>query len=137
MPMKNKKQIFNGLVKERALEISGIKDKIGPNNLVYTFKTDGNEPKKFANYQTPLKLFEDLRDVNISPKEVLKNQTRFKSDVSEIKLGGKRSPNQKNTIKNISDFFDLREKIIDFFRDYFFCYLKLSTKENTEKDLKY
>ena len=62
-----------------------------------------------------MKLFEDLTDGNINPKGALKNQARFKSDLSEIKIGGKKSPNQKSTIKNISNFFDLREKIIDFF----------------------
>ena len=45
------KEIFNELVKERGLEFSGIKDKIDPNNLVCTFKTDGNEPKDFKNYK--------------------------------------------------------------------------------------
>ena len=60
----------------------------------------------------PLKLFEDLRDADINPIEVLKNQARFKSDLSEIKTGGKKSPNQKeNTIKNITNFFDLQKKI--------------------------
>ena len=34
------KEIFNELVKERALEFPSIKDKIDPNNLAYTFKTD-------------------------------------------------------------------------------------------------
>ena len=59
----------------------------------------------------PLKLFEDLRDADINPIEVLKNQARFKSDLSEIKTGGKKSPNQKeNTIKNITNFFDLQKK---------------------------
>ena len=67
-----------------------------------------------------MKLFKDLRDGNINPKEALKNQARFKSDLSEIKMGSQKSPDQKNTIKNVSDFFDLREKIIDFFRDYSF-----------------
>ena len=65
------KEIFNGLVKERALEFSDIKGKIDPNILVYTFKTDGNEPKDFRNYKAPLKLFEDLRDGNID--QVVKN----------------------------------------------------------------
>ena len=121
MPHEKQKEIFNRLVKERVLEFSFIKDKIDPNNLVYTFKTDGNEPKDFGNYQTLLKLFEDLRDGNINHKEVLKNQGRFKSELSEIKIGGKKSPNQKNAIKNIIIIF---------------CYLKLSTKQNMEKDLK-
>ena len=108
------KEIFNRHVKERAFEFSDIKDKIDPNNLVYIFKTGGNESKDFGNYQMSLKLFEDLRDGNINSKEELKNQASFKSDLSEIKTGGKTSPNQKNTIKNINNFFDLREKIIDF-----------------------
>ena len=108
------KEIFNGLVKERALEFSNIKNEIDPNNLVDAFKTDGNEPKDFKNYREPLKLFEDLRDGNINPKEALKNQARFKSDLSEIKIGGNKSQDQKDTTKNISNFFILREKLLIF-----------------------
>ena len=33
-----------------------------------------NEPKDFRNYRMPLNLFEDLRDGDINPKELLKNQ---------------------------------------------------------------
>ena len=58
----------------------------------------------------PLKLFEDLGDGEINPKEVLKNQARFKSNLSEIKTLSKKSVNQKNTIKNIIKIFGLREK---------------------------
>ena len=43
----------------------------------------------------PLKLFEDLRDGEISQKEVLKNQARCKSDLSKIKIGGKKSKDKK------------------------------------------
>ena len=46
-------EIFNRLVKERALQFGDIKDNIDPNNLVYRFKTGGNEPKDFGNYQMP------------------------------------------------------------------------------------
>ena len=106
--------LFNRLVKEQPLEFSNIKDKIDPKNLVYIFKTGQNESKDFGNYQMPLKLVEDLRDRDINPK-VLKNQARFVSDLSEIKVGDNKSINQKNMIKNITTFFDLREKIIDFF----------------------
>ena len=54
--------------------------------------------------------------------------------MSEIKIGGKKSVDQKNTTKNITNFFDLREKIIDFFRDYTWF---LRAKQNMEKNLKY
>ena len=36
-----------------------------------------------------------LKDGDINPKEVFKNQARFKSDLREIKIGGKKSVNQK------------------------------------------
>ena len=58
-------EIFNRLVKERALQFGDIKDNIDPNNLVYRCKTGGNEPKDFGNYQMPQRLFEDLRDSDI------------------------------------------------------------------------
>ena len=57
-------EIFNRLVKKRAFEFAHIKDKIDPNNSVYTFKTDVNVPKDFGKYQMPLKLFEDLKNDN-------------------------------------------------------------------------
>ena len=72
------KEIFNDLVRERALEFSDIKDKIDPNNPVYVYSTGKRNPKGFGNYQMPLKLFEDLRDGEIDPKEILKNQARLK-----------------------------------------------------------
>ena len=120
MSCEKQKEIFNSLVKERALEFSDIKAKTDPNDLVYILKTGGNEPKDFGNYQMPFKLFEDLRDGYINPKEVLKTQVRFQSDLSEVKTGGKKSPNQKNTIQSKTTFFYLQERIIDFFRAYSF-----------------
>ena len=136
IPLEKQKEIFK-LVEERALEFFNVKDKVDPNNLVYVFKTEGNEPKHFRNYQTPLKLFEDLRVGNVSQKEVLKNQAKFKSDLSEIKIGGKKSSNQKDTIKDATNFFDLREIIIDFLEIILFYCLKLKAKQNMEQDLKY
>ena len=50
--------------------------------------------KIFGNDQMLLKLFEDLRDGDINPKEILEDQ----SDLSEIKIVDKKLINQKNTI---------------------------------------
>ena len=38
--------------------------------------------------------------------------------MNKIKVGGKKSVDQRNIIRNVTIFFDLREKIIDFFKDY-------------------
>ena len=68
----------------------------------------------------PWKLIEDLRDGNINLKEVLKNQARFKLDLSEIKTGCKKSSDQKDVIKMLLLFLIYEKKNIDFFRDYAF-----------------
>ena len=85
MSHEKQKEIFNRLVKERALEFCDIKDKFDLNNLVHKFS--GSENKSKDLWQN---LFEDLRNGDINPKEVLKNQARFKSNLSEIKVGGKK-----------------------------------------------
>ena len=58
----------------------------------------------------PLKLFDDLRDGRSIKEEVLKNQARFKLDLSGTKTGGKKLPNQKDVIKKVAAFFHLKEK---------------------------
>ena len=44
--------------------------------------------KDFREYHHPLEFYENLRDGEANPKEVLRSQTRFKSDLNETKLGG-------------------------------------------------
>ena len=38
--------------------------------------------------------------------------------MNKIKVGGKKSVDQRNIIRNVTIFFDLGEKIIDFFKDH-------------------
>ena len=52
--------------------------------MTYKYKTEGKSPKDFRNYQNLIELFKSLRDGNVNPREVLKNQTNFKSDLGEI-----------------------------------------------------
>ena len=105
-----KKKIFNKLVEEKSYEFQNLKEKINPNNLIYKYKTEGRSPKDFSNYQNLMNLFINLRDVNVNPGEVLKNQNDFKSDLGEIKKGTPKlkSEDQISIIQNIQKFFDLR-----------------------------
>ena len=41
--------------------------------MIYKYKIKGRSQKNLRNYQNPMKLFEDLKDGNVNPKEVLKN----------------------------------------------------------------
>ena len=40
-------EILNELIAKRASEFVDIKDKIGPNNLIYNFKIKGKKNKRF------------------------------------------------------------------------------------------
>ena len=42
----------------------------------------------------------------------------FESNLSSINIGGKKSKKQKSKIENITNFYDTREKVIKFYKDY-------------------
>ena len=70
-----------------------LKGKINPNNLIYKYKAEEISPTDFSNYQNPIDFFINLRDGNINPKQVLKDQINFKSDIGKKKE--KKNQNQK------------------------------------------
>ena len=81
------------LLKEGLLDLE-----IQKNKLILILSTEEIEEissKDYSNYQNLIKLFKDLRDGNIKPKELLKYQINLKSDLDEIKKKG----NKKMKIK--------------------------------------
>ena len=93
---------------------------VGLRAKTYSYVIDnGNEDKKakrtkkcvikrkFRNHQNPIVLFKDLRDSNTNPKEVLKGQIKFKSDLIQRKKGNPKSElkDQMSVIQNIEFFF--------------------------------
>ena len=96
------KKIFNKFVEEKSYKFQNLKEKTNHENLIYNYKTEGKSLKDFSDYQNPIDLFANLRNGNVNPREVLKNQNDFKSDLSEIKIGNKKSKskNQITVIQN-------------------------------------
>ena len=92
--------------------------------MIYKYRTEGRTPKGFSNYQNLIDLLINLNDDNINPKEVLKNQLNFKSDLGGIKKSKSKIKNRKlnkcNTKYFSQKIINLREKIIPFLRDYSF-----------------
>ena len=76
------------------------------------------------------KLFENLRDGYGNPKEVLKNQARFKLVLCKVKTGHENSP-------LLPPFLSYEKQLLIFLENILFCYLKLTTKNNMERNLKY
>ena len=87
--------------------------------MIDKYNTEGRTPKDFSVYQNPRKLFKNLREGNINPKRLLKHQINFKSNLDKINKENKKSKSEDQicVIQNIESIFDLREKIIDFFKD--------------------
>ena len=67
--------------------------------MIYNHKTEGKSWKDFSRYQNPIDIFINLRDGNINPREVLKNQTDFKSDLKKSKKSKKEIRNQNQRTK--------------------------------------
>ena len=80
-----------------------------------------SEDTKILEFNQKLKK-NNLKDGDVLPKEVLKNQIKFKSDLNETKKGNPKFKSEEkiSAIQNINDFFDLQEKIIKLFSDYSF-----------------
>ena len=84
IPLEEQKR-FNELAEETSYQFQNLKDKNSPNNLIYKYKIEGTSPKVFSNYQNLIDLFRNLGDGNVNPRETLKNQADFKSDLCEIR----------------------------------------------------
>ena len=79
--------------------------------MIYKYKTEGRGPKNFRNYWNPIELFGNLRNGNISLREVLKSQNNFKSNLGEIRKGNPASKSENQTsVKSVKNIFDLRGK---------------------------
>ena len=101
------------------------------------------EYKAFIDYSNDMQdVYKNIKEYNLGKKlkvsivfdDIINNQ-KLNPVVTELFIrGGKLNISIVFITKNITTF---TKKIIDFLRDYFyFYYLKLSTKQKVEKDLK-
>ena len=100
-----------------------------------SIKMEEMSRKCFRNYQNPIELFKDLTDGNINPKEVLKDQINFKSDLGEIKKGNKKLKSE-DQISVIGKVFWFKRKKYWFFRDDSFFLSEAKYKARYGRDLK-
>ena len=72
----------------------------------------------------------------MSLEHVEKEQIKLKDDLGYIKKGDpkSKSPEQKQTINNIKNLYNSREKVVQMFNDYA---KNMSKNQDKERDLKY
>ena len=106
-----------------------MSNQIGFNDLTYYFKDTNINPINFIDFNGLIYIYNNIKNGNISEED----QKQFKSKLNEITTGNPRheSKDQLDTIQNIKNIFNSREKFIKIYND-----LKPCTKKN-EQDLKY
>ena len=108
--------IFSDLINKRKEIMSELHDSVDYNNL--NFKYVGpTEDVSFYGYMDSKELFNSIKSSQIKFREAMKKQNEFLNKLSNIKICRK-TPEQQEVINNLEKFYNSREEVINFFRDY-------------------
>ena len=84
--------------------------------MIYKYK--GNTlNEEFNKYDNALDLIDKIKNGEMNLAKVKNNQNNFKINLGEIKKGGKKSREQKNTIYKIDMLYKARKEATKFFDD--------------------
>ena len=130
------KEIFSELSNEKMGEIYSISREINFNNLTYHFTGSNIAPINCI--RGSMRIYNELKNGNISTEKIEEDQKQFKSKLNEITIGNQKhkSKNQLDTIKNIT-FITQETKLSNYIMIMLKLYLKLCTKQNRQQHLKY
>ena len=95
-----------------------MSDEIKFNNLTYYFKIQNLTPINFIAFRGQLHIYEEIKNVSI--KKVEENQKELRPKMNEITARNStyKDEVQSDTIENIRNLYNSRQKIIDLFNDY-------------------
>ena len=77
-------------------------------------------PTKYINfyeYYDSKELFSEIKNNRLKFNEAQKYQKEMLKKINEVKMGRK-TPEQEEVISNLDKFYNSREEVINFFRDY-------------------
>ena len=96
--------------------MSKLYDSVDYNNLKFEYV----RPTKYVSfykYEDSKELFNATKNNQIKFSEVKYKQNEFLNKLSNIKIG-KKSAEQREVIDNLNKFYNSREEVFNFFRDY-------------------
>ena len=96
--------------------MSELYDSIDYNNLKFDY-VGPTKYVSFYGYMNSKELFNAIKNNQIKFSEVKNKQNEFLNKLSNIKIG-KKALEQKEVINNLEKFYNSREEVINFFRDY-------------------
>ena len=93
-----------------------LHDSVDCNNLKFEY-VGPTEDVSFYEYKDSKEPFNAINDNQINFDDAVKRQNEFLNKLSNIKIG-KKTLEQRETIDNLEKFYNSREEIVSFFRDY-------------------
>ena len=86
-------------------------------NILKSEYVGPTEDVSFYGYMNSKELFNAIKNNEIKFSELKNKQNDFLNKLSNIKIG-KKTLEQKEVINNLEKFYNSREEVINFFRDY-------------------
>ena len=108
--------IFNEHFDKRKELMSKLYDNVDYNNLKLEY-VGPTKDVSFYEYMDSKGLFNAIKSSQIKLSEVKNKQNEFLNKLNKIKIG-KKTTEQKEAIKNLENFYNSREEVINSFRDY-------------------
>ena len=108
--------MFDDLINKRKKLMQELHDNVDYNNLKFEY-VGSSKNVSFYEYMDSKELFNAIKNIQIKFSEVKNKQNEFLNKLSNIKVG-KKTVEQKEVINNLEKFYNSREEIINFFRDY-------------------
>ena len=110
-----------------------LHDNVDYNNLKFEY-VGSSKNVSFYEYMDSKELFNAIKNIQIKFSEVKNKQNEFLNKLNNIKVG-KKTAEQKEVINNLEKFYNSREEIINFFRDYIqmLSDANYNTKQNEAK----
>ena len=93
-----------------------LHDSIDYKNLNFEY-VGPNKDVNFYRYKDSKELFNAIKDNQINFDDAVKRQNEFLNKLSNIKIC-KKTPEQRETIDNLENFYISTEGMRNFFRDY-------------------
>ena len=111
--------------------MTNLDKRVDSKNLMHRYKGNTADPK-FDEFDNAIDVVNNIRNGKKELISVKKNQEKFKSLLSEIKKGSKKSKEQKNTVYNIEMFYNAINEAIKFYDDYSLIMSEAKTKAKNQ-----
>ena len=97
--------------------MSELHDNVDYNNLKFEY-VGPTKDESFFEYKDSKELFNAIKINQIKFSELKNKQNEFLNKLNNIKIDKKKTTEQKELINNLENFYNSREEVINFFRDY-------------------